>query len=108
MNTRSIWLLTIALSLSLAGCGKKPPAATAATATNDAAAASAVATTQPLAGEVNPFLTQQLREFAKQKGRLPADFGELARTRLDSRPRPPAGTQWVIDPATQEVKAVKQ
>jgi hypothetical protein len=108
MNTRSICFLMTAVSLSVAGCGKKPPASTAATATNDATAASASAAAQPLAGEVNPFLTQQLRAFIKQQGRLPADFGELVRTRLDSRPRPPAGTQWVIDPATQEVKAVKQ
>jgi hypothetical protein len=57
---------------------------------------------------VDPFLTKQLREFVQQKGRLPADFGELARASLDSRPRALAGMTWVIDPTTQEVKAVRQ
>ncbi len=104
---RTIFLLAIAVSLMLVGCGKKP-APTAAAATNETAAASATATAQPLEGQVDPFLTQQLRAFVQQKGRLPADFGELARARLDSRPCPPVGMKWVIDPATQEVKAVKQ
>jgi hypothetical protein len=110
MTLRILLLPAIALSLWLIGCGQKPPAptATAVPATNQTPAASATTAAQPLQGQVNPFLTQQLRAFVQQTGRLPADFGELARTRLDSRPRPPAGTQWVIDPATQEVKAVKQ
>jgi hypothetical protein len=104
---RSICLLIAAFCLLLAGCGKKPPAPAAAAATNQTTAAGATETA-PVSGEVNAFLTQQLRAFVKQQGRMPADFGELARTKLDSRPRPPAGTQWVIDPTTQEVKAVKQ
>ena len=105
---RSICLLTTAVLLCLGGCGKKPPAITAAPATNDTSAAATTAATQPVDGQVDLFLTQRLRAFVQQKGRLPADFGELARTTLDSRPRPPVGTKWVVDPATQEVKAVKQ
>ena len=104
---RNIFLLTMSTSLLLAGCGKNPPAPTAAP-TNETSSSSANATAKPLDGQVDPFLTQQLRAFVQQKGRLPADFGELARTSLDSRPRAPAGMKWVIDPTTQEVKAVKQ
>ena len=105
---RTIFLLAVSASLLLGGCGKKPPAPTAATPTNEISAPPATPTTKPLDGQVDPFLTQQLRAFVQQKGRLPADFGELARTSLDSRPRAPAGMKWVIDPTTQEVKAVKQ
>ena len=89
------------VTLLLSGCGKKPPASTAA-ATN----AAAVTSSQPVSGTVDPFLTQRLQVFVQQKGRLPADFGELARNGLDSRPRPPAGMKWVIDATTQEVKLV--
>jgi hypothetical protein len=105
---RSIFLFTLSASLLLGGCSKKPPAPTAATPTNETSAASATAAAAPLDGKVDPFLTKQLRAFVQQKGRLPADFGELARTTLDSRPRAPAGMTWVIDPTTQEVKAVRQ
>jgi hypothetical protein len=69
----------------------------------------AVAENQPAAGaagEVNEFLTTQLRLFIQQQRRLPADFAEFARARLDSVPRPPEGKKWVIDRATQTVKAV--
>jgi hypothetical protein len=59
-----------------------------------------------VAGEVNEFLTQQLRVFIQQQGRLPQTFAEFARARLDNVPRPPPGTKWVIDSASQEVKAV--
>ena len=61
-----------------------------------------------VAGEVNAFLTEQLRIFIREKGRLPESFAELARTRLDSIPRPPTGKKWVIDNATKEVKAAAQ
>ncbi len=105
---RSVFLLTVSAALPLLGCGKKQPASTAATPTNETSIPSATAAAKPSDGQVDPFLTQQLRAFVRQKGRLPADFGELARTSLDSRPRAPAGMKWVIDPTTQEVKAVKQ
>jgi hypothetical protein len=106
---RKLFALTVlaSLLLPLSGCGKKQPAPTAATPTNETAA-SATAAAQPLDGQVDPFLTQQLRVFVQQKGRLPTDFAELARTCLDSRPRSPAGKKWAIDAATQEVKAVPQ
>ena len=108
MHKPSLFLLAVSASLLLGGCGKKPPAPTAATPTNETSTASGTAAPQPLDGQVNPVLTQQLRAFVKQKGRLPADFGELARTSLDSIPRAPAGMTWAIDPTTQEVKAVKR
>ena len=53
-------------------------------------------------------MTGQLRIFIQQNGRMPNDFGELAKARLDSVPRTPLGMKWAIDPATQEVKMVKQ
>ncbi len=105
---RSIFLLTVSVSLLVSGCGKKQPTPTAATPTHETAATSATAATKPLDGQVDPFLTQQLRVFVQQKGRLPADFRELARARLDSVPRAPVGTKWAIDSTTQEVKAVRQ
>jgi hypothetical protein len=61
---------------------------------------------QNASGEVNGFLTQQLGIFIQQKGRLPVNFAEFARARLDGVPRPPAGMKWVIDGATRQVKAV--
>ncbi|MDB6023066.1 MAG: hypothetical protein JWQ04_2923 [Pedosphaera sp.] len=57
-------------------------------------------------GEVNAFLTQQLRIFIQQNNRMPQSFAEFARARLDSLPHAPEGQKWVIDTSTQEVKAV--
>lgn len=59
-------------------------------------------------GQVDPFLTSQLRIFMNQKGRLPQSFTEFAATRLDSMPTPPAGMKWVIDSADGQVKAVQK
>jgi len=56
-------------------------------------------------GEVDQFLTSQLKIFIQNKGRLPVSFAEFASARLDSIPRPPAGTKWVIDAANQQVKS---
>lgn len=53
-------------------------------------------------------MTAQLHVFMEKNGRLPKDFAELARAQLDTRPRPPKGMKWAIDPATAEVKLVKQ
>jgi hypothetical protein len=53
-------------------------------------------------------MTSQLRAFIAEKGRLPADFTELASTRLDVVPRTPPGMTWAIDRVTQEVKLVKK
>lgn len=118
-----ILLLTLA-GLALTACKKKgetPPPST-----NAPAAPAAAAPAQPLpppprhieaaaqnvpqasaAGEVNPFLTEQLRIFVQQYRRLPTSFTELATKRLDSIPGPPPGTKWVIDSSTMQVKAVK-
>jgi len=63
---------------------------------------------QAVVGEVDPFLTGQLRIFIQQKNRMPASFSEFARARLDSVPRPPPGKKWVIDTDSIEVKAVAQ
>ena len=112
-------LLAVAV-LTLPGCSKKPdspspsaeqkPGETPAGATlppppKYVAANAQNAPAENVTGEVNAFLTGQLRIFIREKGRLPESFAELARTRLDSIPRPPEGKKWVIDSATREVKA---
>lgn len=61
---------------------------------------------QAVVGEVDAFLTGQLHAFIAEKNRLPANFGEFARARLDTVPRPPAGKKWAIDTESLEVKAV--
>lgn len=56
---------------------------------------------------VHGFMTQQLRIFVQQKGRLPQNFAEFASARMDSVPRPPEGFHWAIDERTVEVKLVR-
>lgn len=62
---------------------------------------------EQLVGMVHGFMTQQLRIFVNQKGRLPQNFAEFANTRMDSVPRPPDGFHWAIDERTIEVKLVR-
>ena len=59
-------------------------------------------------GEVDTFLTGELRNFVQQKHRMPVSFAEFAGLRLDSVPRPPEGKKWVIDTESLEVKAVSE
>ena len=101
--------ILLVLLLALSSCGRKQPAATPAAPDQQAQSAAAEsAPPQPLEGQVDSFMTGQLRIFIQQNGRMPNDFGELAKARLDSVPRTPLGMKWAIDPATQEVKMVKQ
>jgi len=76
------------------------PAAPATPAQNDAA--------QTVNGVVVPALTQQLRLFVQEKGRMPESFAEFAGARLDSVPRLQPGLTFAIDPTTQEVKIVRK
>ena len=99
-------LLGVALAIGSAGCHQKATPAPAPS--TSAVQPGATETPQPLAGEVDPAMTAQLRVFMNQTGRAPTDFKELARVRLDRVPRAPAGMKWAIDLATQEVKLVKQ
>jgi hypothetical protein len=123
-------LICVLAALLVAGCHKagtsaqapQPPADATAITPTDASSPAAAAANAPLVpgvaaradnavhdsvnGEVNPFLTRQLRIFVQQTGRLPSSFNELARTRLDSIPRPPGGKKWAIDATTGEVKAM--
>ena len=92
---RRMFFLAVLASLPLGGCGKKP------------APPAHISADQPLVGQVDPFLTEQLRIFIQQKGRLPTNFVELA-SGVDIRPRKPAGMKWGIDSATREVKLVKE
>ena len=121
--------LFIALAAcSLAGCHKKEAAGSTQPAAPQDSTASTGAPAQPgkplpppplyvtanadntprqsVVGDVDPFLTEQLRSFAKQKGRLPQSFFEFTSSSLDSIPRPPAGKKWVIDASDLQVKAV--
>ena len=118
--------LAVALVLTglITGCGKKQspahgPAAPSASgapamssnansAEQPADAAPSATSAQPLEGTIHEFMTAQLKIFIQEKGRMPADFAELARTKLDSVPRAPPGSYWAIDPVTQEVKLMKQ
>jgi len=61
---------------------------------------------QRVDGEVDGFLTGQLRAFVQQNGRVPQSFYEFSLKSLDSMPRPPEGKRWVIDAADMQVKAV--
>jgi hypothetical protein len=58
-------------------------------------------------GDVDAFLTAQLRSFVTQKQRLPRSFAEFTSSNLDSVPNPPEGKKWAIDGATIEVKSVQ-
>lgn len=135
MLNRNLILLTTLFVAALIGCKKKEagspgaipsvPVSDAASAQPGAAPASAAPLPAPqpapqfvtanaqndpargVVGDVDPFLTQQLQIFVQQKRRMPQTFAELADTRLDSVPSPPAGTKWVIDAASRQVKAVK-
>ena len=62
---------------------------------------------QGVSGKVDMFLTEQLHIFIQKNHRMPESFHEFVNTRLDSIPRPPEGTKWVIDTAAMQVKAVK-
>jgi len=67
-----------------------------------------VAGVKPLVGRVDPQMTAMLKRFMAQKGRLPQSILELAGATSDSFPLAPAGYLYAIDPATSEVKLVKQ
>ncbi|MBI2925364.1 MAG: hypothetical protein HYY24_06630 [Verrucomicrobia bacterium] len=122
--------MTLLIGLALAGCGRQkasgpadsPKAAAEETeaATDPAVQVPAVPASQgarpprtetagqPLDGLVHPFMTAQLRRYVAENGRLPKDFNEFARAKMDSVPRLPPGTRFAIDPVTQEVKMVAQ
>jgi hypothetical protein len=112
-------------ALTLFGCHKNPGTTQTPAASDGAASAADGQSAKPLppppshvvaradntvheevVGEVNTFLTDQLRAFVQQKGRLPGNFAEFASLRLDSIPRPPEGRKWAIDTANLQVKAV--
>jgi hypothetical protein len=67
-----------------------------------------VAGVKPLEGRVDPQMTALLKRFVAQKGRMPQSILELAGATSDSFPLAPAGYLYAIDPATSEVKLVKQ
>jgi hypothetical protein len=123
---KRVWTLVAISSLSLAGCNKKEeqtepvaeiPTATAPKAGSAAEPKPAVNREQPspeqavqanqIVGTVHEFMTQQLRIFIQQKGRMPQTFAEFAGARMDSVPRLPPGLHWEIDQSTGEVKAVR-
>ncbi len=92
---RRIFWLAVLAGLPLGGCGRKPALPAQSNAN------------QPIVGQVDSFMTEQLRIFTRQRGRLPTNFVELA-SGVDIRPRKPAGMKWAIDATTCEVKLVKE
>lgn len=88
----------------LCGCGRHNSAAPSAARHIDAAAANAT----PLSGTVDAPMTAMLKKFVSEKGRLPNTFMEFAGAEMDATPRTPKGFAYEIDPATTEVKLVKQ
>jgi hypothetical protein len=96
-------LLTCLAGALLLGCQKReatsnsPPRYVSDNADN--------AVRQNVNGEVNDALTTQLRSFVKKRGSMPQSFAEYA-SALDYVPKAPEGKKWVIDSASQEVKAV--
>ncbi len=128
-------VLALGLLLTvLAGCSKKEPASVAtpeaadtppaeAPATPAAASLSAYPATppppgQPLAqpqpgvkpmeGQVDVRMTALLHKFMREKGRMPESILELGGATSDGFPLAPAGFLYAIDPATAQVKLVKQ
>lgn len=67
-----------------------------------------VAGVKPLEGRVDPQMTALLKRFVAQKGRMPQSILELAGATSDSFPLAPTGYLYAIDPATVDVKLVKQ
>lgn len=67
-----------------------------------------VAGVKPLEGRVDPQMTAMLKRFMAQKGRLPESILELGGATSDGFPLAPTGYLYAIDPATSEVKLVKQ
>ena len=126
-------LFTLGLSLAIiAGCSKKEPAAVAtepvetpaaetpapAASTGTVGPASAPPAikppaqpktgAKPLEGRVDAGMTALLQKFVREKGRMPQSILELAGATSDGFPLAPAGYLYAIDPATSEVKLVKQ
>ncbi len=125
-------IFTLALLLSVTGCSKKEPAAVATESVETPAAESPApaATTQPLSpvspppavkppakpqpglkpleGQVDVRMTALLKKFVLEKRRMPESILELGGATSDGFPLAPAGYLYAIDPATSEVKLVKQ
>jgi hypothetical protein len=110
-------LCSLVVAGVLCACHKKPsPAADTTTSSASLASQPPVPTPavqaraennvrQSAEGEVDPFLTSELKKFVAKNHRLPQTFSEFASSQLDSVPRPPAGKKWVIDAASVQVKA---
>lgn len=63
---------------------------------------------EPLIGLVHESMTAQLKKFIEETGRMPKDFSEFARAKMDSVPRAPEGLKFAIDETTQDVKLVRK
>lgn len=107
--------------LTLAGCGKKEPAASAPPPQRSAAPAQPLSAPADYLGAVSKgqksaiktidlaSLGQAIKLFEVEEGRLPKDLNELvAEKYLPGLPAPPPGTKFVYDPNTGNVRVVKQ
>jgi hypothetical protein len=63
---------------------------------------------KPLEGQVDVRMTALLKKFVLEKRRIPESILELGGATSDGFPLAPAGYLYAIDPATTQVKLVKQ
>ena len=101
-------LVSILSAAVLCGCGKKDKTVNPAALPVTNAPGETANAPKPLEGVVDPALTAALKAFVQEKGRLPQNLLELKNAKLDSLPRAPTGFIYAIDPATVEVKMVRQ
>jgi hypothetical protein len=108
----------LALAAVLAGCGDS--AKTEAKPTNGTSSGNpltapvdylgAVGKAQKTAGKTvsSAGLTQAIKMFEAQEGRLPKSLNELVPEFMDKVPPPPAGMKYVYNPADGSLKVVPQ
>jgi predicted small lipoprotein YifL len=123
MDNLRVARLLCMLIISLAGCGKKPPAESSpasASVTPVAEAGGAPAQSSPRAVQpvviqatdanaALPELTQSLRKFALEQKRLPKTFSEIVSAGyVQNLPTPPPGKKFEVDSKGARVVLVNQ
>jgi outer membrane PBP1 activator LpoA protein len=105
-------LVILAAGLFLAGCGDNPPPKTAGT-TNTTSSSDYLGTLMQAKKYADKtidvsFLNQAVQEFNVQEGHFPKTLEELTPNYIPKIPEAPAGCKIDYDPATGEVKVVRQ
>lgn len=111
MMNKFYWLAILA-AVGWCGCGKKPekpPGENPITAPVDYLGAVAKGKTAAERTIDLAALKQAIQMFQVEEGRWPRDLNELVTAKLIPQiPTPPPGMKLVYDPATGEVKMVRQ